>query len=65
MKMARTVSNDFCMADIKAKIKGKEHTEEYLRGYITACYVLGVIEKEESAELKQLLKRIEEEKTNE
>ena len=61
--MARTVSNDFCIADIESKIKGDYHTTEYLRGYIAACYVLGVIEKEEADGLKKLLKE-EEGKSN-
>jgi len=56
--MARTVSNDFCIADIESKIKDDNYTTEYLRGYIAACYILGVIEKEEEDELKDLLKRV-------
>ena len=54
--MARTVSNDFCIADIESKIKGGSHTIEYLKGYMAACYILGVIEREEENELKELLK---------
>ena len=54
--MAKTVSNDFCISDIESKIKGGSYTTEYLRGYIAACYILGVIEKEEEDELKKLLK---------
>ena len=58
--MTRTISNDFCIADIESKIKGDYHTTEYLRGYIAACYILGVIEKEEADKLKKLLKIREE-----
>jgi len=54
--MARTVSNDFCIADIESKIKGGSYTTEYLKGFIAACYILGVIEKEEEDKLKELLK---------
>ena len=54
--MCRTVSNDFCIADIETKLKGGEHTTEYLKGFIAACYILGVIEKEEEDKLKELLK---------
>ena len=60
--MAKTVSNDFCIADIESKIKAKSESVEFLRGYMVACYVLGVIEKEELNELKILLR---EEKSNE
>ena len=60
--MARTVSNDFVIADIESKIKAKSESMEYLKGYIVACYILGVIEKEEADELKRLL--IKEEKSN-
>jgi len=54
--MARTVSNDFCIADIESKIKSKSESVEFLRGYMVACYILGVIEKDELNELKKLLK---------
>lgn len=55
--MARTVSNDFVIADIESKIKAKSESVEFLRGYMIACYILGVIEKEELDELRKLLKK--------
>lgn len=50
--VTKIVSERYIKKDIKFKIKNFHHTEEYMRGYMVACYVLGAIEKNTLNELK-------------
>ena len=59
------ISEEFLVKDIKDRIDNSYHNEEYIRGYMVACYTLGAIKKDTLNELKKYLKKEEEEVKNE